>query len=148
MMGFLENLGPWGWLSIGGLMLILEMAAPGVFFIWLGLAACAVGLLSFAVDLTWQIDIAIFAVLSVLFLLLIRPWYQRRNASASDRPNLNQRMYDYVGKQYVLEHPVKDGRGKLRIDDTLWEVLGPDMPSGAKVKVAGVEGLRLKVEQA
>jgi inner membrane protein len=148
MMGFLGSLGPWGWLSIGGVLLILEMAAPGVFFIWLGLAAVAVGLLTFAVDLAWQIDIAIFAVLSVLFLLLIRPWYERRNASLSDRPNLNQRMYDYVGQSYVLEHPLKDGRGKLRIDDTLWDVLGPDTPAGARVKVSGVEGLRLRVEQA
>jgi inner membrane protein len=148
MMALFESMGPWGWLSLGGLMLILEMAAPGVFFIWLGLAALAVGLLSFGVDLAWQYDIALFAVLSVLLLLLVRPWYQRQSNAASDRPNLNQRMYDYVGREYALHEPIMNGIGKIRIDDTLWDVIGPDLPKGARVKVVGIEGLRLKADSA
>ena len=148
MMALFDSLGPWGWLSLGGLLLILEMLAPGVFFIWLGLAALAVGLLAFAVDLIWQYDVALFAIFSVLALLIIRPWYSKRNTTESDRPNLNRRMYDYVGRSYLLDGAIANGRGKLRIDDTLWEASGPDMPKGVKVKVIGVDGMRLLVEPA
>ena len=66
----------------------------------------------------------------------------------SDRPNLNQRMYDHVGKDFVLNEPVVDGKGRLKIEDTIWELRGPDLPQGARVKVTGVEGMRLKVEAA
>ena len=49
-----EELGPWAWLIGGIVLLALELAIPGSFLIWLGLAAVVVGLVSFAVDLSWQ----------------------------------------------------------------------------------------------
>jgi hypothetical protein len=147
-MTYLANLGPWLWWILAGLFLIVELTVPGVFFIWLALAAAVVGALSFVVDLAWQIDIALFAALSVVFVVLVRPWYAQRNALASDRPNLNQRIYDYVGRTYVLDEPITNGTGKIRIDDTLWDALGPDIAKGTRVKVTGVDGMRLRVEPA
>ena len=142
----LAGLGPWVWWILGGLFLIIELTAPGVFFVWLALAAAVVGAVSFVHDFSWQIDIALFAILSVVFVLLVRPWYAQRNAVASDRPNLNQRLYDYVGRTYVLEEAIRDGTGKIRVDDTLWDALGSDLAKGGRVKVVAVEGLRLRVE--
>ena len=49
-----------------------------------------------------------------------------------------------AGKSYVLDEAIINGRGKIKIDDTLWEVTGPDLPQGASVKIVGVEGLRLR----
>jgi membrane protein implicated in regulation of membrane protease activity len=49
-------------------------------------------------------------------------------------------------RAYVLESPIVNGRGKLRIEDALWEIEGPDLPAGSWIKVKGVEGLRLLVE--
>jgi inner membrane protein len=148
MQTLLAGLGPWVWWILGGIFLIIELLAPGVFFIWLALAAAVVGAISFIHDFAWQIDIALFAALSVVFVLLVRPWYAQRSAVSSDRPNLNQRLYDYVGRTYVLEQPISNGIGKIRIDDTLWDALGPDLAKGGRVKVIAVEGLRLKVEPA
>jgi hypothetical protein len=148
MANLIEHLGPWLWWILAGLFLIVELTAPGVFFIWLALAAAVIGAVSFVHDFAWQIDVALFAALSVVFVLLVRPWYAQRNAVSSDRPNLNQRVYDYVGHTYVLEQPIANGVGKIRIDDTLWDALGPEMAKGGKVKVVAVEGMRLKVEAA
>jgi hypothetical protein len=148
MDNLIAGLGPWIWWILGGLFLIVELLAPGVFFVWLALAAAVVGAISFIHDFSWQIDIALFAALSVVFVLLVRPWYAQRNAVSSDRPNLNQRLYDYVGRTYVLEEAIANGTGKIRIDDTIWDALGPDIAKGARVKVVGVEGMRLKVEAA
>ena len=45
----------------------------------------------------------------------------------SDRPNLNQRIYDTVGKSYVLDEAIVNGRGQVRgRRHALWEVTGPD----------------------
>ena len=38
--------------------------------------------------------------------------------------------------------------GQIRIDDTMWDVIGPDLKKGEWVEVKGVNGLRLEVEAA
>lgn len=139
--------GAWSWWIIAGVLLLLELAAPGVFFIWLAAAAAALGVVALMITLSWQIEIVLFAVLSVVFLLVLRPRF-RGTLERSEQSNLNQRMYDYVGRRYVLHEPIVDGRGKIRVEDTMWEVVGPDRAKGEWVTVTGVEGLRLRVEAA
>ena len=39
-------LGPWAWIIAGAILLALELAVPGAFMMWLGLAAGLVGLIS------------------------------------------------------------------------------------------------------
>jgi membrane protein implicated in regulation of membrane protease activity len=149
MQDLIANIGHWIWLILAGVLLILELAAPGTFFLWLALAAILTGVAAstFIVELSWQFQIVLFAAFSVILVLLVRPRLHR-NTTPNDQPNLNQRMYNYVGGVYRLETDIEDGRGKLRIDDTLWDVIGPDMRKGARVKVLRVEGLRLVVEAA
>jgi len=46
----------------------------------------------------------------------------------------------------VLDHPIQEGRGRIRLDDTVWRVSGPDLPAGSRVKVVSVHGTELHVE--
>ncbi len=46
----------------------------------------------------------------------------------------------------ALGEAIVDGRGRVTIDSTIWEVSGPDAPKGARVTVTGVDGLKLTVE--
>src|SRR5258707_6207504 len=57
-----STLGTWNWLIFGIVLMALELLAPGVFLFWLGLAALLVGLLSFAINPSWQLQILMFAV--------------------------------------------------------------------------------------
>ncbi|WP_331255966.1 NfeD family protein [Candidatus Bealeia paramacronuclearis] len=66
----------------------------------------------------------------------------------SDYPNLNDRGAQYVGQVFVLSKAIVDGRGKAKVGDTEWIVIGPDLPQGAQVKITGVEGTFLKVKPA
>jgi membrane protein implicated in regulation of membrane protease activity len=149
MQDWLPDIGHWSWLILAAVLLLLELAVPGVFFLWLALAAMLTGIAAatFIVDLSWQIQIVLFAVLSVVLVLLVRPRLQSR-ASQGNQTNLNQRMYNYVGGVYRLETDMEDGNGKVRIEDTLWDVTGPNLRKGARVKVVRVDGLRLVVEAA
>lgn len=146
MADILALTGPWTWLVVGGLLLVAELLMPGVFLVWFGLAALVVGAMHLFVPLAWQVEVLAFAALSVAFVVLGRPWLKRRQDETSDQPHLNERIRDYVGKSYVLERPIVNGRGKLRIDDALWEVEGPDLPQGSWVRVSGIDGMRLRVE--
>ncbi len=148
MSELLSLFGGWTWWILACLLLILELMAPGVFLIWLGLAAAAVGIIELFIDLSWQLEIALFGVLSLLLVLVARPWVLKRQNIDTDQPNLNRRMLDYVGRKFILERDIVNGRGAIRVDDTLWDVLGPDQKAGSWIIVTGVDGLRLTVTPA
>jgi membrane protein implicated in regulation of membrane protease activity len=137
-------LGGWTWWIIAAALFVCELMVPGVFFLWLGLAAIAVALVELAVDLSWQFEVGLFGVFSTISLILSR-FYVARRGEASES-FLNRRTAGYVGRAYVLEEPIRQGRGKLRIQDAIWEIAGPDCPEGTWVKVTGVDGHVLKVE--
>ena len=141
------SLGPWAWIIIGLLLLALELTAPGQIFLWLGLSAIVVGLIGFAADLPWQADLIIFGVLSLVSVIAYRKYASGRT-EASDRPFLNRRTSGLVGREFALHQAIDHGEGKIRVNDTLWRVRGPDLPQGTRVKVVGVDGALLLVEAA
>ncbi|MEQ1524607.1 MAG: NfeD family protein [Aestuariivirga sp.] len=120
---------------------------PGVFAMWLALAAASVGIADYFVDLSWQFELLVFAGFALVYVYLARPWYSKSKLQNSDQPNLNQRIYAFVGKSFVLSEPIVNGQGKLDIEGTRWDVLGPNLAKGATVKVTAVEGMKLRVAQ-
>jgi inner membrane protein len=148
MTAFLETFNHWGWWIFALVLFGIELLAPGVFFLWLGLAAVVVGFIALALpDLGWQVDFIIFAVLGVISAVLGRRYWKPTSSDSPD-PTLNQRGAQYIGQTYVLQTAIENGHGRLMVGDGSWLVSGPDMPSGTKVRVTGVEGARLKVESA
>ena len=148
MQALFDFFGIWTWLILAGVLLIVELLVSGIFFVWLGLAAICVAVIDLLVELSWQMEVAVFAVLSAGLVVFARPWLKRRRLDKTDQPNLNRRMYGYVGKTYYLEEPIVHGRGRLKIDDNLWTIEGPNLPEGARVTVKSVNGLTLAVEKA
>jgi membrane protein implicated in regulation of membrane protease activity len=71
-----------------------------------------------------------------------------RQPIKSDQPTLNKRGATYVGKTFVLTQAVKNGRGKIRIDDCNWELNGEDSSIGEKIIVTGTDGMILFFEKA
>jgi membrane protein implicated in regulation of membrane protease activity len=61
---------------------------------------------------------------------------------------LNVRGAYYIGRVVVVEDPIVNGRGRVRVGDTLWSAAGPDMAAGARAKVTRVDGTVLVVEPA
>jgi membrane protein implicated in regulation of membrane protease activity len=147
MTDLLSQLGTWNWLILGVVLMAIETFAPGVFMLWLGLAALIVGLLSFGLAWSWQTQIIVFAVLSIAMVPLWRH-FARRNARPTDKPFLNRRVEGLIGRVFTLEKPIIDGIGTVRIDDTIWRVAGPDAPSGSRVKITRADGANLTVELA
>ena len=87
----------------------------------------------------------LFAVLSLVAVFAARR-YLRSQEGESDRPLLNRRALQHVGRSYVLAEAIENGRGKVKIGDTLWRVEGPDAPAGTQVTVTGADGTVLIVE--
>jgi membrane protein implicated in regulation of membrane protease activity len=147
LIAFFYGFGVWNWLILAVLLFILEAVVPGVHFLWFGIAAVVVGALAMATGMAWQFQIIAFAVISVLTVFWVRR-YVRPEVAASDLPNLNIRGQQYIGRSVVVEQAIQNGRGRVRVDDTLWQAKGPDAPAGARVTVTSSEGSVLVVERA
>src|SRR5258707_6184664 len=86
-----STLGTWNWLIFGFILMALELLAPGVFMFWLGLAALLVGLLSFAINPSWQTQLLMFAVFAVAAVPLLRRVARRNNTLNPSKPVLHKR---------------------------------------------------------
>jgi membrane protein implicated in regulation of membrane protease activity len=142
------TLGSWNWLIFGVLLMALELLAPGVFLFWLGLAALLVGLLSFAIEPSWQTQLLMFAVFAACAVPLWRRIALSGTAVSRSNPFLNKRADALIGRVFTLEKPIIDGSGTVRIDDTIWRVAGPDTPAGSRVRIVQADGASLTVTAA
>jgi membrane protein implicated in regulation of membrane protease activity len=138
------SLGPWNWFIAAVILFILETIVPGVHFLWFGLAAVIVGLLSLTMGFAWPAQLVAFALVSILSVFWIRR-YVRPDVARSDLPDLNVRANQYIGRIVTVEEAIEGGRGKVRVGDTLWSAQGADLAAGSKVRVTGANGTVLVV---
>lgn len=138
----------WTWAIIAVALVSVEILAPGIAFLWLGLAAGVMALLLVAVpDMSLGMQGVIYAALAVVSVFVGRK-ILRRNPIVSDDLVLNRRGAQYVGRSFTLDTPIVNGRGKIRVDDTTWVVEGPDLDAGTHVRVIAVDNVILVVEKA
>ncbi len=144
-MELLTELAGWNWLILAVILVVLETVVPGVHFVWFGMAATIVGIIALATGIDWQWQLVIFGVLSFATALLVRR-YVTPQTTPSDQPGLNKRGSYYIDRIVVVEEPIENGRGRVRLGDTLWAAQGPDLAAGAKAKITKLDGTVLVVE--
>ena len=139
-MEFLEQTEFWQWWIAAILLLVIEAFAPGAVFLWMGVAAGVVGLVLLIVpSMSWEFQFLIFAVITVVSAVGWRA-YQHRHPIETDRPALNRRGEQYVGRTFTLDEAIVNGQGKICVDDTTWKIEGEDLPAGTTIRVTGVDG--------
>lgn len=137
----LEN--PLAWAVLAGVLATAELAAPGVYLVWLaGAAAATAGVALLGLDAAGLA--ACFAGFSVASLLLARRWMRRPGPSMDDA--LNQRGARLIGARAVVDEAISGGLGRVKLGDSSWTATGPDLPAGTAVTVVAVEGNRVAVE--
>ena len=90
MMSTIASFGIWNWFIAGGLLLAIEVIAPGTFMLWLGLSALLVGVISLVVDWPWQAQFIAFAVFAIASIPIWRHVGHKVGAPV-DQPFLNRR---------------------------------------------------------
>jgi membrane protein implicated in regulation of membrane protease activity len=148
----LADLGEWSWIVLGGVLLVLEILVPGVFLLWIGIAAILTGALSLQLlwldAWGWQVQVLVFLVLSLVSAYIGTRVMGKSDGSDTDEPLLNRRAEQLVGRTATLEEAIVNGRGRIRLGDTLWRVSGPDLPAGTRVRVTTAQKAQLVVEAA
>ena len=136
---------PWGWLSVAAIAAGLEILLPGVYLIWLALAALGTALTVLVLNLTIDGQLGAFAIWIILSLLAARR-FKAGTTGPSDDPLLNQRGARLAGASATVTQAISGGHGRVRLGDSEWLAEGPDAPEGARVRVLGTNGAVLKVE--
>ncbi len=136
----------WHWLVLGVALATVELFAPGAYFLGMGVAALLVGLVVWAAPgLGWAGQILCFALVSIVSIVVLRRVLRSRPIE-SEQPLLNRRGHQYVGRDFTLDEPIVNRRGKIRVDDSTWKISGQDCPAGSLVTVTDVDGVVLQVE--
>lgn len=133
------------WACLALVLIAAEVLAPGVFMLWLGIAA---GVVFAVVLLVPGIPVTVqalgFIVLSFLTIVVYRRYFKGAD-EATDQPLLNRRAEQFVGKIFVLESAITNGSGRIKVGDALWTVIGPPLPAGARVRVESADSMTLAV---
>ncbi len=149
-MDFLSQfwLNQWAWFLAAIVLLVLETMAPGVIFLWMAIAAGAVGLIDLVIPgISWEVQVVMFVILSVISVVVGRR-YISRNPVPSENETLNRRGEQHIGKTYKVVEAIVGGSGRLKVGDGIWAAEGPDSAPGDLVRVIDVEGTVLKVVPA
>ena len=144
-----EFLGHYGWWLLALALVGVEMIAPGYFMLWIGIAAAAMGIVTWLLPalppLLQAVLFALFGVAScVAYWKFLRPLAEQRN----DQPLLNRRGERMIGRQVLVSDAIVNGRGKVKVGDGEWLAEGPDLPVGSEVTIVAIKGTTFTVEKA
>ena len=136
----------WLWLIGGVVLLIAELIAPGFFLMFVGAAGIVTGLLALALPIGVALQLALFAILAVAIVRIGgRRAYSYKYEHSTD-PFLNNRAARLLGQIVLVEEPVDENGGRVRVGDSVWSARGGPAAVGDRVRIVDIDGNCLKVE--
>lgn len=136
------------WFLVGVVLLLLELAVPGliIFFFGFGAWIVALCLVLFDMSPTWQL--LIFVITSVVSLLLLRRFLKEKffRQDESNKASLEE---EFIGKIAIAETDLKPGiSGKVSFKGTQWTAMSDDtIAKGEQVKITDRDSINLKVKK-
>lgn len=133
------------WVVAGLVLCAAEMVAPGVFLLWIGLAACGTGALAAALDMGWHGQLGTFVALTAL-LIGLAAWRLRKRPA---RDVVNAPTAGLIGAT-CRALAFEAGEGRVSLRDGTWPARVADASapaSGEVMRVVGLDGTTLLVER-
>lgn len=135
------------WFIIGLVLLLLELVMPGFVIFFFGIGAWVTALLCLFTEPNINIQVIIFAVSSVLTLLLFRRMI--RNKFLYNKDDKSEAVEDeFTGKEAIAVDDFGPGKtGKVEFKGTSWNAeSGSDVKAGQRVTIIEKKSIKLKVE--
>ena len=138
----------WWWVGAAATLFLVEITTMSLFLLWPGLAALAVAAIVYvAPDASVALQLGLFALIALVLTVAGRPWAEATRANATDRPHLNQRARQLIGRRVSAEQDFAALGGSVRLDDSLWaaRLEAGSARAGDVLVVRAVEGSTLIV---
>ncbi len=146
LFAWLQSINYWHWWVLAGLLIFFELLAPGYIFVWIAVAAFFTGVFSLLAPLSWQVELLIFGVLSVITVVVCQKMVAKYLKNNDVDPNLNRKGAQFIGQHYKLDQAIANGSGRVKVGDSFWRVEGADLAKGTEVTVVSINGSSLVVE--
>ena len=131
------------WLGAGLVLMLLDVVAPGVFLMWLGLAALGTGLVVQVVAPGFAVQVVVFAVFAAISIAVGLRVRTPRQAAQLNTPGSGLLGREAVALEFHGRH------GRVRVGDSDWSARlasGTETPAPqAVLRVVGVDGTTLVV---
>ena len=145
--GIFDNLLYWHWWLFAIVLIIAEVFSAGAFFIWMGIAAIITGIVLLVMpELSWQAQFILFAIFSIIAILVGRSFFNRNEINTEDPTALDGQHDSLLGKTFTVEQAIINGSGRIKVGESTWKASGPDCKVGSPVRVVAIEGAELIVE--
>lgn len=138
---------PWiAWLVVAVFFLVVEMLTTTLVSIWFVPAAIITCLLTFVID-SIAVQIAIFVVLSAIFMVVARKIYKKYIKKPVDDVDQNEKL---LGKVATVTEDTNAITGRILVGDVYWRAVsenGETIPKGETVVIKGVNGTTLVISK-
>lgn len=133
------------WLGIAIVALIIELNTTDLSSIWATVGGAITAIVAIWCHIIW-VQIIIFLVISILGILLIRPYVKRY----VKRNEIETNVDSLIGKKAICVDDIgPDNVGACKIDGKIWSAIAKDeaniINAGQKVEVLGIDGVKLIV---
>jgi len=139
----MENIMVWIWLAVTVIAIVVEIITPELVSLWFAIGGIVGIAFSFIPGLPWWGEIIIFAVLSMILLLSLRPVlskYLKRKSLATNVDRL-------IGQDIrMITQADFDNLGTAKIGDVVWSVKSENQSSllaDEIVRIVAVDGNKL-----
>lgn len=135
------------WIAISIGALLIELLTPSALIsIWFAVGG-VIGAVASLVHLPIEVQIACFAIVSIVSMLIVRPIasrYLRGNTVATNADR-------FLGENAeVIQMIKKNEWGQVKVNNTIWHAVsidGEEIEEHAMVKVLAIEGAKLLVRR-
>lgn len=139
----------WHWFVLAAILLGLEAMGAGGFLIGAAVAAMicwALNLITQGLD--WQLQIGLFAIMTLVFSVLYWKYFKGFNEQ-TDKPDINDRGRQLIGRTATVDTAFTGHTGKINIGDTLWRAKtdDDDVQPGDTVEVIDADQTLLIVKK-
>ena len=137
----------WVWLAVVAVSLIVEFMSWDLTSIWFAVAGLISLILSAIDGIAWEVQLAVFIVISALLLIFVRKICRKLLLK-----NLNTKtnVDAYAGKRSKLLKAIgtDENYGEVRFNGVIWQAMsdsGEEIEAGTEVEVVRVEGNKMVV---
>ena len=136
-----------GYLWLIGAVILggLELLLPGVFLIWIAVAAALTGIATVLLGTPIIGQLVLFSMLAIAAVYSARKSYREVGNTSAD-PMLNDRAARMVGQTAIVTDPVSRNGGRVRVGDSEWPARGPTLATGATARILYVENGVVQIE--
>jgi membrane protein implicated in regulation of membrane protease activity len=138
------------WLLGGVLLMILEFALPGFVVFFFGAGAIIVGVICWvwAISFNWQL--VIFIVSSLVMLVTLRKWVKGIFVGyTSSQQAMGELSKEFIGQRVTVVRAIEPGRvGKVEFRGSEWDAESEEsLAVGDGAEIVGQESIRLMVRK-